>query len=381
MTITLRFLFLFIFAAATLPAEIVQRYDSGYLERIEGQQVLHLAGSPYQIGFQHGVLMKEQIAHNLNRFVDKLSDKQAPPLVQAFLAVMPEVVSFIPESLIDEMKGMAAGSELPYDKILLLNLFPEMFHCSGITVSGKATTQGELYHVRVLDYSAANGLQHTAILAVVEPQNGYAFLNVTYAGFIGSVTGMNEKKIALGEIGGKGYGSWKGLPMAFLLRLILEKSASLDDIRLMLKTTSRTCEYHYVFSDGKTGEALAAYATADQLDYINPGHTYRSTQEDQQPKILDDAPEDCIVITRWDHIDLLIARLKATYGHITLNDLQEVIKKPIAHFSNLHNAIFAPATLEVWISHASKNNEPACDQPYHHFSFKDLLHTASSQQP
>ena len=112
------------------------------------------------------------------------------------------------------------------------DLFPGMFHCTGITASGKATADGALYHVRVLDYSAAATLQHTAILAIVEPQNGYAFLNVTYAGFVGSVTGMNQEKIAIGEIGGKGYGSWNGLPMAFLLRKILEEASSIEEIKI-----------------------------------------------------------------------------------------------------------------------------------------------------
>jgi len=31
-------------------------------------------------------------------------------------------------AILAEMKGLAEGSQIPYDKILLLNLFPEMFH-------------------------------------------------------------------------------------------------------------------------------------------------------------------------------------------------------------------------------------------------------------
>ena len=41
---------------------------------------------------------------------------------------------------------------------------------------------------------------------------------VTYAGFIGSVTGMNAERVSIGEMGGRGMGHWDGTPMALLVR-------------------------------------------------------------------------------------------------------------------------------------------------------------------
>lgn len=372
--ITYSFLFLFLLLFSQVKAEIIKESGDGFLELVDGQQVLHLKGTPYQIGCQHAAMLREQIAANIIRFVDKLSAENAPSVVKKFIANLPEVVAHIPPSLIEEMEGMADGSGIPYAKILFLNLFPEMFHCSGITVSDKASKDGKLYHVRVLDYSAAATLQNTAVLAVVKPQQGNAFLNVTYAGFIGSVTGMNDKRISIGEIGGKGYGSWNGLPMAFLLRQLLQETSSLEEIKQYLRTTPRTCEYYYVFADGKTKESIGAYATADRLDFIAPGTSYNFLT-DQKISLYPEhqQPEDCIVITRWDHYDLLMERLIKNYGNIAVHELQAIIKRPVAHASNLHNAIFAPESLEVWISHAGPHNEPACDQPYHHFDLQELL--------
>src|SRR5262249_44423065 len=141
------------------------------------------------------------------------------------------IIKFIPQDFHEELRGLADGAQIPYEKILLLNLFPEMFHCMGFTVQGKATKKGELYHVRVLDYAMGQGLQKTVVILIVQPEGKNSFLNVSYAGFIGSVTGMNEQHIALGEIGGKGYGDYEGLPMAFLLRKILEQANNLDDVK------------------------------------------------------------------------------------------------------------------------------------------------------
>ena len=66
------------------------------------------------------------------------------------------------------------------------------------------------------------------MLTVAEPDGKIPFVNVTYAGFVGSVTGMNAEKVSIGEMGGKGLGHWDGVPMAFLVRMVLEEA---DDAR------------------------------------------------------------------------------------------------------------------------------------------------------
>jgi hypothetical protein len=49
-----------------------------------------------------------------------------------------------------------------------------------------ATADGTLYHGRVLDYGVDLRLQEHAVLIVAEPTGGIPFVNVSYAGFIGS---------------------------------------------------------------------------------------------------------------------------------------------------------------------------------------------------
>ena len=381
----------FLLSPLLIEATLTQRQQNSSLEVIQEQKILHLKGSAYEIGYQHGNLLKAEIAQNIQRFIEPIlsSNSLKPPVITHFMEALPQIIPHIPKALVEEMQGIADASQQPYTKILLLNLFPEMFHCTGIILNGAATNDKELYHVRVLDYSPGNGLQQTAVLIVVQPDEGKPFLNATYAGFVGCVTGMNQEKIAIGEIGGKGYGHWDGMPMAFLLRTILQHASTLDEIKQMLTTTSRTCEYYYLFSDGKTGDSFACYATPDQLKCIAPGESYykypplKNTFDspaltpNYDAIILRDMyyeqPKDILMISRGDHYELLKERLLTNYGHINLEDLKEAIKQPIAHKTNLHNAIFAPQTLDVWISHAGKMNEPACDEPYHHFNLTSLL--------
>lgn len=223
---------------------------------------------------------------------------------------------------------------------------------------------------------------------------------------------MNQQKIAIGEIGGWGYGSWQGVPMAFLLREILEKASSLDEAKAILQNSPRTCEYYYIFSDGKTNESIGVYATADQLHFIAPGTSYAFIASSHLPTnygqngdndkfILTDCtventayqtllyeedkrlamlfrqqPSHCLLLTGFLHPNrypVLVERVLANYGSIDERTLIDIVKCPVAMNSNLHNAIFHPAALKVWIAHAGPNDEPACDQNYQGWDFFSLL--------
>ncbi|MCD4728844.1 MAG: hypothetical protein K8R46_14390, partial [Pirellulales bacterium] len=45
---------------------------------------------------------------------------------------------------------------------------------------------------------------------------------------------------------------------------------------------------------------------------------------------------------------------------------------PVAMRSNLHNAVFAPETLEMWFADAGRNT-PACDEPYAKVNLRELI--------
>ncbi len=56
----------------------------------------------------------------------------------------------------------------------------------------------------------------------------------------------------------------------------------------------------------------------------------------------------------------------------TLTAMIDIIKRPVAMNSNLHDAIFAPETLDMWFADAGKRT-PACDEPYAHCNLADLI--------
>lgn len=362
------------------------------LQTKQGHRILHLQGTPFEMGLQHGSFLKPLIQENIQKYLKEPSEnllQHGSGLMEEFIPAIPRIISYIPQKYIEEMEGLAQGADASFHDILLLNLFPEMFHCCVITASHEASCDGTLYHGRILDYSAGKDLQSSAVLIVAKPMDGFAFMNVTYAGFIGSVTGMSEAKIVIGEIGGQGYGHWDGMPMSFLLRSILEEANTLEEAKEILKNTARTCEYYYVVSDGKIQKAFSCYATNSQIEFISPGDNYSISPPSQEgldltvekgPTTNPNAkffkqPKDTLLLTGLsspERYPVLLERMESAFGNIDEQVLRDAIQRPVSKESNLHNAIFHPASLTFWVSHAGVNGEPACDQPYVKFTYDEL---------
>jgi hypothetical protein len=53
-------------SAATQPQrKLIATHGQGYLETIDGYRVLHLKGTPQEMGYQHGVLMSKAVNENI----------------------------------------------------------------------------------------------------------------------------------------------------------------------------------------------------------------------------------------------------------------------------------------------------------------------------
>lgn len=353
------------------PAETVARCGEGWLETINGYKVLHLKGTPYEMGYQHGALLKDSIRENLEYMIKVRGDK---PLASA-LGVKIKPASLIrmiiriqedhvPQKYFEEMKGMADASGLEEDLIQLGNFIPELFHCSGFAVMNSATKDGTLYHGRVLDYAIDWKLQEHAVVIVAEPDGGIPFVNITYAGFLGSVTGMNAQKISIGEMGGGGYGHWNGVPMALLVREVLSSAKTLDEAIAVFKDNPRTCQYFYVVSDAKSNKAVGMEASWNKVEIVEAG-----TKHPLLPKPV----KDCALLSAGSRYDELVKRTQAGHGQIDVQAALELMDRPVAMKSNLHNVLFEPKSTRFWVANASPDKQPAATQPYYQFQLTELL--------
>ncbi len=324
-TITWRFGFVLAVSCGMLAArpavcsagEPVSRSGDGFLEVIDGTKVLHLKGSPRAMGRQHGILLRDDIHSQVRYLFDVKAKEFKPELLgikmpldakRLILAIAQGQRRFVPARFYEELEGIAEGSGVAVDEIIAANFIPEMFHCSGFALAGSATKDGTLYHGRILDYGCDWKLQDHAVVIVAEPEGTVPFVNITYAGFVGSVTGMNARKISIGEMGGGGLGHWEGIPMAFLVRMALEEADTLDEAIATFRDHPRTCQYFYVIADGTSRQAVGLEASWDAFKVVRMGEA--------EPRLPHAVP-DAVLLSIGTRYEELARRVKAGTGRST----------------------------------------------------------------
>ena len=338
----------------------------GALYRLGAKRVLVVEGTPEQMGAAHGRLLSADIPHVVTRTMALIGAGMAVKKGEWFYDRVEEIARragpHTPPRFLRECRAMAAAAGVPERDVMSCNFFTELFHCSGVAVRGSASVGGQVIHARVLDYMRDINLQKYAVLQVFIPDEGYPWMSLGYAGFLGTVTAMNARGLAMGEMGGAGEGAWDGMPMNVLLRELAEKAATVAEALEILRKTPRTCEYYYVLSDAG-GQLAGIYATPGIFQVLEPG---------QQDPRLPTVPPDTVMFSSGGRARALSQRLGEQLGKITPEKMVEIIKRPVAMRSNLHNAIFMPETREMWFADAGRKT-PACDEPYTRINLNDVL--------
>ena len=361
-------------AAETAPAEpqepvrLVARDPAGHglLCESQGKTVLLVAGTPEEMGRAHGALLQQKVRRLMERAVYLVGAGDTLQSGTWYFDRMAEIerrtLPNTPERFLRECDALSAAAGVSKRDGRYGNLLPERFHCSGVAVRGKASAGGRVIHARVLDYMRDFNLQQCALVAVFMPQGRNAWITLSYAGFVGTVTAMNDQGLAVGEMGGGGDGQWDGMPMSYLLRDLMERASSVEEALDILRRTPRTCEYYYVLSD-RSKNLAAVRATAAELTVLGPGE-----QHPELPLV----PEDTVLISGPGRAKALSQRLQQWYGQITVPGMMQIIRRPVAMESNLHDAIFTPETLDLWAADAGKHTV-ACDERYAHFNLEALM--------
>ncbi len=378
-----------------IEAEVLSRASVEPLadEGLSNIKVLHLQGTPYEMGYQHGALLKDDIQAmyaSLFRRVKIFASEEMMDEVYDLMA------PYIPIEEVEEMRGVAHGADVPLKLVHWIHAIPEVSEygqkkrfrrgfqqtsCSNLAAFGKATADGELYQLRVLDWIRELGVQKWSVILVHHPDRGNSSVSFSYAGFIGTVSGMNDQQMAFGEMG---YGdpigeSLEGIPFIFLFRKLMREADNLETVQRMLTEARRTSSYVYLVSDAKAAEdeTRALLFITDRNRVLAYGENtlmIDERQEKKRKKVEKYLPIDDVVYGGAKG-PVLHQEILNIYGQIAPDSLKE-ITKPVSLKSNMQNVIFKPATLETWVSNATgEKGEPgkASNQQWFHFDFADAL--------
>jgi isopenicillin-N N-acyltransferase like protein len=344
----------------------------GYLTAVgEGDSRIPLIvvrGTPYEMGRQQGELIREEAATFINAFL-KLVQTADPKrfsdasLDAAWQAVTPHTDSRFHE----ELRGLAEGTGVPLRTLQRAHAMPIVadYSCSGIAAWGSATRDGHLYQTRNLDWDMHVGAQDHPLIVVYIPDQGIPHANITFAGAIGSNTGMNAAGIVLSEMGDSPAADYPfnldGTHFTTLFRSVLYDADGLGAAVDLFKSARRIKKYHYVVGDGKNRQAVKMLAHAPNLIVWKDN----DPTDELAPKVRRD-------LVYQDEGRGAYGPLDKVWGKIGHQEMIDIACKIPIKGGNILDVVYDATALEFWVSYAKKDVE-AYKRPFVHVKLKDYL--------
>ncbi|HUJ71145.1 MAG TPA: C45 family peptidase [Verrucomicrobiae bacterium] len=351
--------------------------------------VLYVTGTPYEMGYEHGRLLAEQIRGTI-KDVEAGADKFLPKELRntklvsqrAQDNIIDEILDrswhmmarYAPHEDLEEMAGLAAGSGVALDRIHRMHAIPDVGEtsCSGLVAKGNATSDGHVYQLRILDYGANFNLQRRPLITVYRPttENANPYVTIGWVGFVGAISGVNEKGVALSEMGfGNPPGeTLAGTPMPFLLKNVLRYADAAEDGAAIIRAARRTNSYVYFLGD-KRNDPIGMITSAQQC------LAYHANDRDTLAVNGKSMPQFHDVVYGGHYEDKQAQLVHDLQGKFDVASIQELARQ-IAMKSNLQTVIYDLTADKIWVANR-KDKIRAADRPYVEFSLADAWNKSS----
>ncbi len=350
-----------------VPADVPVR-DRARIRIVEGVPVARVSGTPFEMGRQHGVLFRKQIHFLYREYFEALA---VPAVGRAELTRWAKKVEpFIPQHLREELRGLAEGCGMTYDKTLLINAMVDRLQsmmCSTVVANADATRDGEIYFGRNLDFPGRNFLHRATVVIVYEPKDGTRLVSVTWPGMIGVLSGMNEHGVTGATMMiHQGKEIQPGLPYMMIYREALMGARKMGDVFESIKAATRTCPNNFMVVDATGAAEVVEWDQSTVARRAGQAGCLCSTNYFRTPQLSDTG-------RRWGtgRYKSLDRFLKTERGRIDLAGIKRALKDVARPwFLNVQAMIFLPARASMHLAVGDKL--PAAGQRWVHLS-RDVL--------
>lgn len=297
-------------ATATISEHIPLPETLSDYERVEGIHVLRLRGSDYEMGFQHGRLLKDSIAHGpipyFAKWVEKLMQRgffgPVAPISKLLgrtlsATVGRRIASKFPKHVLDAMDGLADGAGMNRKELRRAVTMPETYlwlgvwykrlfkapiaarhgvpviGCTSAIAHSDATVHGRLLHGRNFDYQGVGAWDKEQAVIFHEPNDGQPYVAVSAAGvLLGGTTAMNASGLSLvvhQHIACTDF-DLDGLPVGVVGDLVMRHAKNIDDAKRILDEHRPNGAWTYIVTSAAEKRTLCYEVTAHRRAAFEP---------------------------------------------------------------------------------------------------------------
>lgn len=352
---------------------------------------LYVEGDAFERGVVNGKLSKELLVSQEDYFSAQIS-KMIPSTF--YLHFLKYVIGWfnrdLDKNITDEYKQEIYGiSESAsdaygyigtnYQRMLNYHAAHDIGHalqnmalvgCTSFGTWDAASEDSTMIIGRNFDFYVGDDFAKNKIILFENPAQGYKFMSVTWGGFIGVVSGMNEKGLTVTINAAKSsIPSGSATPVSLVAREILQYAANIDEAIAIAHKRTMFVSESFLVGSAADNKAVIIEKTPDTLDVYDPKSDHILCANHFQSKVLAGSEPNVEQMNesasayRYKRLQELLQEKGKNTVQNTVNILRDrkglhdanigmgnekALNQLIAH----HAIVFEPKKLLVWVSTA-----------------------------
>jgi isopenicillin-N N-acyltransferase like protein len=354
-----------------------------------GLYELYVEGEPFERGVINGKLSKELVVRQEDHFAEQISKMIPSRSKRSFLKYL---IGFFNRNLDknvtreykEEIYGVSESASpeyqylgTNYQRILNYHAAHDIGHavqnlamvgCTSFGTWGNMSADSTMIIGRNFDFYVGDKFAEDKIIAFFNPTKGHKFMTVTWGGFVGAVSGMNDQGLSVTINAAKSdLPTGSATPVSIVTREILQYAKNIREAIAIAKTRKMFVSESFLVASAADNKAVIIEKTPEELDVYDPQKDYIVCANHFQSKGLGksklnmEQENESASPYRYKRLmELLNANGKNTVQK-TVNILRDqkglnganigignekAINQLIAH----HSIVFEPKKLIVWVS-------------------------------
>lgn len=356
----------------------------------QGLWELYVEGDPLERGLIAGHLTQELIYEQEAVFLNKIKSLVPSESQQKFLRKFlswynRKMYKHVTNEFQSEIYGISQYMSDDYDAIatpylraLYLHGAHDIAHalkdlalvgCTSFAAWDEKTEDGGLLIGRNFDFYAGDDFAENKVVSFINPDQGYKFMSISWSGFIGVVSGMNEKGLTVTINAGKSKIPWMAkTPISIVTREILQYASNIEEAIAIAKKREVFVSEAIMVGSAQDHKAVlievspkdfGVYEVENSDELICSNHfqsdVYKTdrrnlkTIKNSHSQYRFDRMAQLLSENRKVNPDIAVDILRDTKG-LNDNDIGYGNEKALNQLLAHHGIVFKPEDLKVWVS-------------------------------
>lgn len=365
--------------------------DNWIRKNRNGLYEMYVSGTPFERGVKNGKLSQELIVAQEEAFTAQI--KQMIP-GEGYLKFLKYIIGYInrdlPEHVLPEYQqeiygvSHAASDSFQwignnYARILNYHSAHDVGHalqnmmlvgCTSFGAWDTKTTDGSLLIGRNFDFWVGDQFAEHKMVTFYAPDKGHKFMFVTWGGFTGVVSGMNDKGLTVTINAARSDIPFaSATPVSLVAREVLQYASNIKEAIAIAKSRKMFVSESFLVGSAADHKAVVIEKTPKELDIYDPNGDNIECTNHYQSKLFEtqklnrEQQRTSASVYRYKRLQELMANNYPLTPQKVANILRDrrglsnanigegnekAVNQLIAH----HSVIFQPDSLRVWVSTA-----------------------------